>query len=198
MRLSIRHVLVIGVLVLAALAAVSFPRGRASAEKAAAAEPGDPPVVDLAGYNELITGYRGKAVMVNFWATWCEPCRKEYPMIIALSKEYGPQGLVVIGVTLDADSDMNLVRQFLAQSHSDFPNFRQKTGIDTDAFYHGVNPDWRGTMPQTDFYARDGHLARYLVGDHPRDAFVQAIRLVLTVPVGQNDSRSERPFAAGN
>lgn len=196
MRILIRHTLVIGVVLLAALAAFTFPRSRAA--QTLVAQAGDPPVIDLTGYNQLVSGYRGKAVMVNFWATWCEPCRKEYPMIMALSKEYGPQGLVVIGVTLDADSDMNLVRQFLAQSRPDFPNFREKMGIDTDAFYRGVNPDWRGTMPQTDFYARDGHLARYLVGDHPRDAFVQAIRLVLTVPLGQNHPSSETSSAVGN
>jgi thiol-disulfide isomerase/thioredoxin len=194
----LRYALAIGVVALAALTAVNLPRGRAGAEKAAAAEPEDPPVIDLAAYNQLIAGYRGKAAMVNFWATWCEPCRKEYPMIMSLSKEFGPQGLAVIGVTLDADSDVNSVRQFLAQHHPDFPNFREKTGIDSDAFYQGVNPIWRGTMPQTDFYARDGHLARYLVGDHPREAFVQAIRLVLAVPVGRNDSRSAHSFAAGN
>jgi thiol-disulfide isomerase/thioredoxin len=197
MRVLIRHLFLIGTLGFITLAALSFARPRVTAANAAAAaEPGDPPLIDLAGYNQLIAGSRGKAVMVNFWATWCEPCRNEFPGIISLSKEYGSQGLVVIGVSLDADSDMNLVRHFLSQSHADFPNFREKPGIDADAFYHGVNPDWHGTLPYTDFYARDGHLARYFVGDHPRDAFVEAIRLILAVPVGGNQPR--KPAVAGN
>jgi hypothetical protein len=78
----------------------------------------------------------------------------------------------------------------------DFPNFRQRPGIDPDAFYQGVNPQWRGTMPQTDFYACDGHMARFLIGDKPRDAFVQAIRLVLAVSSGQE--RRGGPSVAGN
>jgi len=197
MRARLRRLFLMGTVGTTLLAVFTFQKPRiAAANTSAAEEPGDPPLIDLAGYNQLVASYRGKAVMVNFWATWCEPCRNEYPTIMALSKEYGPQGLAVVGITLDDDSDMSLVRRFLAQSRPDFPNFREKPGTDAQAFYRGINPDWRGTMPQTDFYARDGHLARYLVGDHPRDAFVQAIRLVLAVPVGEN--RPGSPSAEGN
>jgi thiol-disulfide isomerase/thioredoxin len=198
MRAISRRLFLIGTIGLGLLAVLTLrtPRIAAANPVALAEEAGDPPLIDLASYNQLIGNYRGKAVMVNFWATWCEPCRNEYPTIMALSKEYGPQGLAVVGVTLDDDADMNLVRRFLAQTHPNFPNFRIKSGSDAQGFYRGINPDWRGTMPQTDFYARDGHLARYLVGDHPREAFVQAIRLVLAVPVGQNGSGTSS--AAGN
>jgi len=151
----------------------------------------DPPLIDLAGYNDVIAKYRGKGVLVTFWATWCVPCRDEYPMVVGLAKEYAPQGLQVIGVSLDENADMGLVRQFLAQNKPGFPNYRQKPGIDADAFYQGVTPEWRGTMPETDFYARDGHLARFFVGQKSKDAFVQAIRLILAVPVSEN-----RPGAA--
>lgn len=117
-------------------------------------------------------------------------------MIIELGKEYGPQGLAVVGVSLDEDADIGLVRQFLDKSHPGFLNYRQKPGIDADAFYQGVNPDWRGTMPQTDFYARDGHLARYFVGQKSKDAFVQAIRLILLT--GTSQDRPSTSTYAGN
>jgi len=181
----------------ATLVLLTLPHVRTAAAKAAAGvDAGDPPLIDLAGYNNLIAQYRGKAVMVNFWATWCVPCRTEYPEVVDLAKEYGPQGLSVIGVSLDEDHDIALVRHFLSTFHPDFSNYRQRPGIDPDAFYQGVNPQWRGTMPQTDFYARDGHMARFFVGDKPRDAFVQAIRLILAVPVGQE--RSDSQSVAGN
>jgi len=193
---SLRRGILVGVFGLAALAALVVRQPQTvRANSGPGVEPGDPPLIDLAGYNDLVARYRGKAVMVNFWATWCGPCRTEYPEVVDLGKEYGPQGLIVLGVTLDEDSDIGLVRKFLATYHPDFPNFRQRPGIDPDAFYQGVNPQWRGTMPQTDFYARDGHMARFFIGDKPRDAFVQAIRLILAVPVGQEGaSRS----TAGN
>ena len=172
---------------LAVLAGLTFPRVRsAAANPAAQSEPGDPPLIDLTGYNQVIAANHGKAVMANFWATWCAPCRTEYPMMVELSKEFGPQGLVVIGVNLDESQDMGLVRKFLATSRPDFQNFRQRPGIDADAFYAGVNPAWKGTMPQTDFYARDGHMARYFIGDKQKDAYVQAIRLILAVPLSDN------------
>jgi thiol-disulfide isomerase/thioredoxin len=197
MRTSIRRLLLFATLGLAPLVSGVLQKPQtAAANTTNATEPGDPPLIDLAGYNELIASYRGKAVMVNFWATWCEPCRNEYPTIMSLSKEYARQGLAVIGISLDDDADMNLVRRFLAQTRPDFPNFREKPGIDADTFYHHINPDWRGTMPQTDFYARDGHLARYFVGDRPREVFVQAIRLVLAVPLGEDQRRN--PVIAGN
>ncbi|HVB85935.1 MAG TPA: TlpA disulfide reductase family protein, partial [Candidatus Dormibacteraeota bacterium] len=108
-------------------------------------------LIDLAGYQQMVAGNRGKALMVTFWATWCEPCRDEYPMIVELAKKYAPHGLVVVGISVDEKSDMNLVRQFLAQTRPGFPNYVEKPGIDVNAFYHGVNPDWHGTMPHTVF-----------------------------------------------
>jgi thiol-disulfide isomerase/thioredoxin len=145
----------------------------------------DLPLIDLAGYNQVLAKYRGKPLVVNFWATWCEPCRNEYPMLVELAKQYGSQGLAVVGVTLDDNGDLNLVRRFLSEAHPGFPNYRQKPGIDADTFYRGVNPDWKGTMPATVFYGRDGHIARYLVGARPRTAFEDAIRLIVASPSAQ-------------
>jgi thiol-disulfide isomerase/thioredoxin len=182
MRMPWRCVFSLALLGFPALAAFSFVRPPIAAAKAFSAadtRAGDPQLIDLAGYKDVVAKYHGKGLVVTFWATWCQPCRDEYPMIVSLSKEYGPQGLAVVGVSLDEDADMGLVRQFLDKSQPGFPNYRQKPGIDADAFYQGVNPDWRGTMPQTDFYGRDGHLARYFVGQKSKDAFVQAIRLIL-------------------
>ncbi|HEY6903033.1 MAG TPA: TlpA disulfide reductase family protein [Candidatus Acidoferrales bacterium] len=168
----------------AVVLAATFFLGR---PRAAAATPGtnvapqagDPALIDLDTYKNIVGKYRGKGVMVSFWATWCAPCRSEYPMIVSLAKEYEHQGLAVVGVSLDENADLEPVRRFLSENRPNFPNFRVKFGIDADAFYQGVNPEWRGAMPQTDFYGRDGHLARYFVGSKGRDAYVQAIRLIL-------------------
>jgi thiol-disulfide isomerase/thioredoxin len=152
--------------------------GSAAKQGAAA----DLPLIDLAGYNQVLAKFKGKPLLVTFWATWCEPCRDEYPMIVELAKQYAPQGLAVYGVSLDDDSDMHLVRHFLAQNRPEFKNYRQKPGIDVDAFYHGVNPAWSGTMPETIFYGRDGKIAGHFVGEQPRAAFEQAIKLILASP----------------
>jgi thiol-disulfide isomerase/thioredoxin len=139
----------------------------------------DPPLIDLAGYQQLLAKYRGKPLVVNFWATWCEPCRDEYPMIVDLAKQFKPQGVEVVGVDMDDESDMNLVRRFIARTQPPFPNYRQKPGIDLDRFYDGVNPQWKGTMPQTIFYGRDGNVVGFFLGSRPRAQFEQAFRSTL-------------------
>ncbi|HXN19617.1 MAG TPA: TlpA disulfide reductase family protein [Candidatus Binatus sp.] len=146
----------------------------------------DPQVIDLAGYQQLVAKYRGKPLVVNFWATWCEPCRDEYPLIVELAAEFKAQGISVIGINMDDDSDMNLVRRFIARTQPRFPNYRQKPGIDLDGFYRGVNPAWNGTMPQTIFYTRDGHINLYFLGTRPRPVFEQAFRDLLTKSAAQS------------
>jgi thiol-disulfide isomerase/thioredoxin len=151
----------------------------AKSGQSTAKKPADPPLIDLDGYNQVIAKYRGKPLVVNFWATWCEPCRDEYPMLVDLAKQFAPQGIAVVGISMDDDADMHLVRRFLARNQPTFPNYRQKPGIDVDAFYQGVNPDWHGTMPETVFYGRDGRIVGSFAGTRPRPMFEQAFRVLL-------------------
>ena len=150
----------------------------ASATQKPAASP-NLPLIDLAGYQQALAKYRGKPLLVTFWATWCEPCRDEFPLIVQLAKQYSPQGLAVFGVNLDSDAEMHLVRHFLEKNQPGFPSYRQKPGIDVDGFYHGVNSTWAGTMPSNVFYYRDGRIAGQFLGEQPRSTFEQAIRDVL-------------------
>src|SRR5277367_7010060 len=58
-------------------------------------------VVDADRYLALVAEHHGKPLMVTFWATWCEPCRDEYPMVIELVRQYQPKGLAVFAMDLD-------------------------------------------------------------------------------------------------
>jgi thiol-disulfide isomerase/thioredoxin len=157
----------------------SSPAKSLTATAQSATKTPDPQIIDLAGYQQLLAKSRGKPLVVNFWATWCEPCRDEYPLIVELAAEFKSQGISVIGINMDDDSDMNLVRRFIARTQPHFPNYRQKPGIDLDGFYRGVNPAWNGTMPQTIFYTRDGRINLYFLGTRPRPVFEQAFRDLL-------------------
>jgi thiol-disulfide isomerase/thioredoxin len=166
------------------LGAVLPGRGQSAANRSAphtnkTTPSADPPLIDLAGYQQVLAKYHGKPLVVNFWATWCEPCREEYPMIVDLAKQFKSQGVEVVGVDMDDESDMNLVRRFIARMQPPFPNYRQKPGIDLDRFYDGVNPQWKGTMPQTIFYGRDGSVVGFFLGSRPRPQFEQAFRATL-------------------
>jgi len=58
---------------------------------------------DLDGKDVSLSEYKGKVILVNFWATWCEPCRVEIPWLIEMQQKYGPKGFVILGIALDED-----------------------------------------------------------------------------------------------
>src|SRR5260370_14807671 len=78
---------------------------------------------DLSGKPHSLSNYRGKIVVLNFWATWCLPCRDEMPMLSKLSKDFAPQDVVFLAVSLDD-----------AKSQSKIPRFLEKKKIALSAF----------------------------------------------------------------
>ncbi len=67
-----------------------------------------------------MTEHRGQVVLVNYWATWCGPCREEMPGLVRLSRELGPKGLAVVGVALD-DGGEEKVRRFVGELRVNYP-----------------------------------------------------------------------------
>ena len=72
------------------------------------------------GHDVRLSDYRGKVVLVNFWATWCPPCRKEIPDLIKLQRDYKNRGLQVIGVTYPPE-DLAEVRKFVREAKVNYP-----------------------------------------------------------------------------
>lgn len=60
--------------------------------------------IDLEGKPLQLAEFRGKVVLLDYWATWCEPCKVEIPHLVALQKKYGPQSLQIIGISMDDDA----------------------------------------------------------------------------------------------
>lgn len=136
-------------------------------------------LIDLAGYNKLLADHKGKPLLVTFWATWCEPCRDEFPIINQIARDYAAKGLVVLGVDMDDDSAVNLIQHFLERNKPIFPSVRKKMGHE-DAFVRGVDPQWRDEMPANFFYAADGRLLGFMIGGHPREDFDKIINVILS------------------
>jgi thiol-disulfide isomerase/thioredoxin len=141
--------------------------------------PKDPQLIDIQGYQKILDQYKGKPLLVTFWATWCEPCRDEYPMLNELAKQYAPQGLKVVGIDLDQDGDLILMRRFLTRYKPIFPNYRKKKG-EENAFSQGVMPGWNGAIPASFFYAKDGTQIGHLVGASSQETYDAAIRMLLS------------------
>ncbi len=138
----------------------------------------DLPRMDAEEYQKILQKYKGQPLLVTFWATWCEPCRDEYPMLNDLAKQYAPQGLKVVGVSMDQDGDLILMRRFLARYKPVFPNYREMKG-DENAFTNSVMSGWKGTLPASFFYAKDGSQVGSLVGSKNHDTYDAAIRALL-------------------
>ncbi|HXY23751.1 MAG TPA: TlpA disulfide reductase family protein [Candidatus Acidoferrum sp.] len=162
--------------ILCCLLAVAGVLGAPQGQKTGA-QP-DPQLIDAQGYQKLVREYRGKPLLVTFWATWCEPCRDEYPMLNELAKQYAPQGLKVVGVNLDDEGDLILMRRFIARYKPVFPNYRKKPG-EEGPFRDAVLPGWNGSLPASFFYGKDGRQVGQFVGERKREEYEEAIRSLI-------------------
>jgi thiol-disulfide isomerase/thioredoxin len=160
-------------------AALVLVAGASTLAEPQAKLPRDPKVIDAQGFQKILEQYRGKNVVVTFWATWCEPCRDEYPMLNELAKQYAPQGLHVVGINLDDDGDIILMRRFLARYKPIFPNYRKKKG-DEATFNQSLLAGWNGALPATFFYAKNGRQTGHVLGEGTRATYETAIRALLS------------------
>ncbi len=76
---------------------------------------------DLQGKSVTLSEYKGKVILLDFWATWCPPCRKEIPGYIELYNTYKSRGLVVIGVSMDDTDDISDVKRYAEQIKMNYP-----------------------------------------------------------------------------
>lgn len=122
----------------------------------------------LDGTTVRLSSLKGKAVLVNFWATWCEPCKIEMPWLVDLQKEFGPQGLQVLGVALD-DADAKTIGQFTRKMGVNYPVLK---GTDEVAgLYGGAD-----RLPLTFFVDRSGKVVDETVGLVSESVIVDAIK----------------------
>ena len=129
------------------------------------------------------------AVVVNVWATWCMPCREEFPDLLRLRRSYRDRGLRLVLVSGDFPSERDAVLTFLAEQGVDFPTYL-KEGSDM-AFIEALEPRWSGALPATFVYDSSGQLVHFREGkasyerleQEVRDALVRASR-----PAGKEPS----------
>ena len=101
---------------------------------------------------------RGKVLIVNFWATWCHGCVGEFPEFVALDKEYRNKGVKIIGISLDAASDIDSkVAPFIKKSGAKF-DIRVPDMDDPQPIIDQFTPEWTGAMPVTLIFDRKGAL----------------------------------------
>ena len=151
MKPPVRLLLVIA-LGLAAAGAGYWAQHRNVAPRAAAADTTalEATVADLAGKPRRLDEWRGKLVVLNFWATWCPPCLKEMPAFVRLQQRYAAQGLQFIGIALDTREE---VAKFVQEHGIDFPIL---VGEDDVARYMLRLGNTIGALPFSVVVDRDG------------------------------------------
>jgi len=105
----------------------------------------------LDGRSFSLAAESGKVVIVNFWATWCEPCRAEMPALDAYYQKHKDEGLEVVAISMDQPSDDAKVREVMRAFHFD-------AGLGRDAHFHGYGRIWR--LPLTFVIDRKGVLRK--------------------------------------
>lgn len=113
---------------------------------------------------------KNKVILLNFWGTWCPPCRKELPDIIALQKEFPETEFVIVGIAIERDKDpVTTVRNFMKKNNMDYQMIIGNQEI-TDA-YGGIT-----SVPTTFIIRKDFTLSEQLIGMRSKADFEAAIR----------------------
>jgi thiol-disulfide isomerase/thioredoxin len=113
---------------------------------------------DSAGQKVRLRDLRGKIVVLNFWATWCGPCKAEMPLLLEMEKTYDNRGVVFVGASLDDDQSKAQVPAFTAMHNIDYPIWYGATGDDLAKLGLGE------AVPATAFLDQEGHIAARVLG----------------------------------
>jgi thiol-disulfide isomerase/thioredoxin len=123
----------------------------------------------LEGATVTVDQYKGKVVLVNFWATWCAPCRTEIPWLIEFNQKYGPKGLVILGMAMD-DEGTKVVQPWVQSQRFDVNGHPEPMNYQILLGNTKIAEKFGGIlgMPTSMLYSRDGKKIKTIVGliDH--------------------------------
>ncbi|MBZ2183309.1 MAG: TlpA family protein disulfide reductase [Bryobacter sp.] len=124
-----------------------------------------------------LASYKGKTVLLNFWATWCGPCKVEIPWFIEFENKYKDKGLAVLGVAMDEEG-WEVIKPYIAEKKV---NYRILAGDDSTAqLYGGVD-----SLPTTFLIDKDGMIAGVHVGLVSKSEYEKDIQALLGLPAGK-------------
>lgn len=141
---------------------------------------GPPPVtpIDRQGLRQLISHREGKVLFLNVWATWCGPCREEFPDLNHLAARYAHSDVEVVALSVDYPDEIETkILPFLRSQQVIFPVYVQHFSDDT-VLINQLNPEWNGALPASFIFNREGELEKFLPGERDFNRFLQEIERV--------------------
>lgn len=157
MRLGRREAIALGVAAVAAAATGMWWRAR-QAENGETQALDAASFADLSGRSRQVAEWRGSVVVVNFWATWCAPCREEIPMLREMRDKYREKGLEIVGIAIDLVAK---VKEFAKETNISYPILMADAGGIDLLRKLGNAP---GGLPYTVFLDRSGRIQRRKLG----------------------------------
>jgi thiol-disulfide isomerase/thioredoxin len=128
----------------------------------------DVQITKLDGGTFKLSDFRGKVLVVDFWATYCPPCVRQVPKLAELSRKYRDKGLEVIGLTADDRADQKEVVEFLKKAGADYTVGYENQWL-SSAFLKGTEDETgRNPIPQLFVISREGRVVDHIIGEDPR------------------------------
>jgi thiol-disulfide isomerase/thioredoxin len=146
----------------------------ADAKAAGKAAPLNFTLKDMNGVDVKLAAFKGKPIVMNFWATWCGPCRAEIPSLVELNKQYGEEGKDVVILGISVDDPIEKLKPYASQMHMNYPVL---VGAGRDDVQDAFGPLWG--IPVTVFIDRDGKIAKKHSGIASKEQFEQEIKALL-------------------
>ena len=128
---------------------------------------------DLNGKRVRLQDHRGQIVVLNFWATWCAPCKREMPLLVATEREYGSRGVAFIGASLDDWKTRKNVPKFVNEYQVSFPVWVGTTGDDL------VKLGMEDGLPATAFVDQDGRIVARVLGEISKGELIERLEWLL-------------------
>lgn len=129
-------------------------------------------------YAQIVAAAKGKVLLIDFWATWCEPCREEMPLLVRLEQKLKAKGLELATISCDEPEDEARAVAFLKQSGVAGKAYLKRVKND-DAFIRWLEPKWSGALPALFVYDRSGKKVKFVAGEADVDRLEAEIRKLL-------------------
>lgn len=135
--------------------------------------------LDTPAFRRLIAGHRGRVVLVDFWATWCAPCREEMPKLVALEAAQKAKGLVLVTISCDEPEQEGAAAQFVDRQGAPAPHYVKHAKSDDD-FINAIDPKWSGALPALFLFDRSGKQLQSFIGETDMKSLEATIAKVLS------------------